>query len=148
LQFLEIDNFFSQKTDAANCKIVLMCRLRACFRLTNNSNINRSVSDGLELSIRKSSTSAGCISSGEQQGRRWPSQLLYFYSAMSSAMVATSLQNDTSSDSSKAAIAAAVKVASQAALQEKRFQGERANIASIRGATDTLCCPLFCMGTN
>lgn len=123
--------------------------LRACFRLTNNRNINRSVSDGLELSIRKSSTSAGCISSGEQQGRRWPSQLLYFYSAMSSAMVATSLQNGTSSDSSKAAIAAAVKVASQAALQEKRFQGERANIAarSIR-AVETHCCPLFCMGTN
>lgn len=43
-------------------------------------------------------------------------------------MVAPSLQNGTSSDSSKAAIAAAVKAASQAALQEKRFQGERANM--------------------
>lgn len=106
-----------------------MSELRACFRLTNNRNINRSVSDGQELSIRKSSTSSeGCISSGQQQGRRWPSQLLYFYSAMSSAMVAPSLQNGTSSDSSKAAIAAAVKAASQAALQEKRFQGERANM--------------------
>jgi len=51
---------------------------------------------------------------------------------MSSAMVAApSLQNGTSSVDAKAAIAAAVKAASQAALQEKRIQGEQ---------------PLFCMG--
>ncbi|XP_059470176.1 ecotropic viral integration site 5 ortholog isoform X2 [Neocloeon triangulifer] len=93
-------------------------------RLTNNLNNNQlSVSDGQGLSSFEQSST--CNPSGRQQGRRWPSQLLYFYSAMSSAMVAPSLQNGTSLDT-KAAIAAAVKAASQAALQEKRIQAKAA----------------------
>ncbi|CAB3384380.1 Hypothetical predicted protein [Cloeon dipterum] len=91
------------------------------LRLTNNYH-KSSVSDGLGVCGQgELQRNQG----GQLQGRRWPSQLLYLYSAMSSAMVAPSLQSATSSDT-KAAIAAAVRAASHAALQEKRIQAKAA----------------------